>query len=319
MDEKYLKQLRYVYIDSYASDADVKLYDEKKAKLSAKKPKSVVFCDNLFSLSDEEMIKYLLSKKVSVNDLKKLFDNYKVNNGKFSSLTDKFLEKYDEYITNLKSSKKEDRKISSLMNARNKIDKMIDLGFYSFKEYSRVFFGNTSDRNNKNYDELRRCRTIIAKNDIDEWELIYIKEMEENYKLSVKIMKDRIKMFNGLLKLYYAGEIDLDIIDYYLLIGAPLRTYRGLCNSFVGSSDMVNINRFIDEYDDYDNDLYHKSVAECPDVINGHVITDIDEEKVFNFLYQYSIPFGFYKHAMYKYVNGGLSEYIDVKVKRISK
>lgn len=301
----YLKSLRKVYVDTYASQSDLKVYNEKKSELKSGKNKFSKFCDDLFELSsDEERNYFIISSKITFSELMDYLDKYKRHNCKYCEKVDDFCAQFSLFFKNYKNSENEKSAMENYNKSCLYFNNMIELGFYNLGDYVE-HFSDSYDSFYKNYYYASFCRNCIKKYDIDSW-YDYEYMMKENKKKSFFILKDKIELFNDKLR----NNENVDVIDYYMIVGIPFRRYIRLCEGNISVYDLMRFKKFVSSYL---NGCFN-SFERYPSGVSPSFV-DINEDVVC-FLNNNGIPFEFYNCALVKYLSGDLDKYIG-KSKKI--
>ena len=289
----YLRGLRDVYIHVYASSEDIKCYKNKVKEMKTVRFKHIAFCDELFSLPVEKRNDFVINSGICNSNLIEYFERYKANNGKYSNQIDGFFEQYNEYCEQLKKIKREKGALDNFKLACAYYDDLVNLGFYSIRDYI-LYLNDTSVQYYTRYSNASRYRKIIKDYDPESW-IYYDLMMKENRAKSFFLMKDKIELFNSKLKV----NSDLDIIDYYMMVGIPDDSYCHLCEGFLSNCDIVNFKKFISSYRLMN---YCQFMDDDPNYMDKNVVAQ--------FLYNNNIPFEYFNYALAKYYAGGLDQYI---------
>lgn len=306
--EKYLRSLKDVYRDSYATPAQLNDNKERNREYRQKAPKYVEFCDKLFELPVANRNNFILASDISLCILSSMFEKYKKRNGKYAFMVDDFFEQYKLFYDEYCLLEKQKKILIDYNKSIAIFNELIDLGFYSISQYVDYIC------NGYNFDEVKKkiygVRKKIMKYDAylgnDNWNSIQ-KRMDDNKKMSYLILKDRIDRFNEMLR-ENINNPSFNIIDYYLVLGIPFKNYREICSDFVSDFDMDRFQKFIGKYEILQS---YTSFFERVDFN----ISDDEKAMLYSFLKENSIPECYYNFAVEKYVNGELDNYVNVKKK----
>jgi len=309
--EKYLKSLKQVYRDLYATKQEI--IDEKNLnkELSMVSPEYIEFGDKLFELPEARRNNFVLSSKKTISWVNDKLTKYKKHKGKYYYLVDDFLSQYNVFYVDYCESEKKKNKLIDYKKSLAIFSEIINLGFYSISHYSDFLYGPGDDYK-KSISRLNSLkRKIVGYDDYygkNNWDIIS-KGFEINRKRTYLILKDRVDSFN--LKLRgNLNDSSFNVIDYYLIVGIPFKNYRDICSGFISSFDMANFDIFANKYGKVESDTsYFERVDKK--------ISDDEKAMLFSFLKENSIPECYFNFAVEKYINGELDNYVNVKKKLI--
>ena len=311
----YLRDLRNIYVNEYASREEIILYNEHKRMIKNGYSDCSIF-DHLFKLSTDECNEYLFSTiKIIPLKLKNLVSSYKKTNCSNYDCVEAIYERYVAYYEK-KSKLNSDKEFSNQFdNACCEIEKLIDLGFYSLTDYAK-FFSSSDVSSTKILSRLSGARNFICRHNRDLWDY-YEFCMRENKRNTFLILKDKIDECNERIRLHVSGAWKFDIIDFYLLMGMSLSQFKDICSGNVSCYDLAAFNIFSSDYlDNGSLFINDSSILNGKYSVNSRIITDDEKALIINFLYQYNIPFNYFNVALVKFINGGLDSYINSKVKK---
>ena len=293
----YLRCLKEVYLDVYASKDDIKKYKNKVDELKTKSHKFISFCDELFSLPAEKRNNYVISSNISCCDLYNYFEKYKRNNGKYSSQVDEFYKQYVDFFSQYKNDEIENNNLRNYQSSCFYFGNLVNLGFYDIRGYVE-YLSSTRYDIKKGISNANSRRKYIKRFDDGESWIDYKLMMEENRKNNFLMIKDRVDLFLSKL----SSNESMDIIDYYMIVGVRDDLFVGLCNGFVSNLNILQFKKFISFYKN------SNLLSYCQFMYVDSSFSDKDT--VIQFLYNNNIPFEYFNFALAKYYAGGLDQYI---------
>lgn len=309
--EKYLRALKNVYRDSYATKQD--LIDEQcfNVEMSKNLPEYIIFGDKLFELPEARRNNYVLSSKITMSNLNGMLMKYKRHNGKYSCMVDDFLSQYSVFYKEYYEEEKRKNMLIDYKKCLAIFSEIVNLGFYSISHYSEFLYepgynytNSVSYLNSIKRKIMEYDRVYGKKN----WDII-LKGFEKNRKKSYLILKDRIDRFNSMMS-ERVNDSKFNIIDYYLIVGISFKNYKDICSGYISRLDMNNFNSFINKYQKspYDNSYFER--------IDKKISDDV-KAMLYGFLRENSIPECYYNYVVEKYLDGELDSYINVNQKTI--
>lgn len=315
--EKYLRSLKHVYLDLYASEEELNDYRVANKIIREKDPKFIEFGNALFELPIEDRNNYVLSSGLSLYCVKNMLSKYKKRNCKYSCMVDDFLSQYVVFNAKYCEFEHEKHMKEDYRECLSIFDQITCLGFYSISHYNDYLF-KPGYEYKKNLNHLNSIRKKIKRYDKiygkDNWGIIK-NRFESNRKKSFFILKDRIDYFNSKLR-ECKNDNSFNIIDYYLILGISFKDYRDICSGLISQYDMYNFDIFSKKYEKM---IYDTSFFERVDIN----ISEKEKAMLYDFLNKNSIPECYYNFVVDKYINGQLDNYIkgdlDIKVKSLKK
>lgn len=311
----YLKELRKVYVEKYATVEEIEEYNLKKSSMRSSVPNFVKFCDDLFNVSPEERCQYLSLKGISLSSVKDSFDKYKARGGEYVGLLDGLLEEYSSFVAEAKCMKENARVEAHYRKSCAFFDKLVAEGFYSISDYLDYVDSINPGHRQSNSTLYNLWRRIIIDYDADKWREYHYK-MKLNKINSLVLMKERIAGFIGMLVTKYRDGASVDIIDYYLTVGIPFKKFKEIGSDYLSDASKALFNKFISSYVEIDGNYYGFDSL-CKTNYDNSEIDITEEEKIciVEFLRENNIPDVYFPVALNKYLNGNL----DIKVKTLKK
>ncbi len=301
---KELRKYRDTYYQDYASKDQQSAFIVKRHEVNSNLPKYAEFCDKLFELPVDRRYDFIIANKLTPCTLKKLFESYKNNNGKYSSYVDGFLDEYKKYYNSNLDNKRENEKSIKLKEACSFFEDMINNGYYSVYDYAYC--------NGLNYESVSR-KVTAYKARLRK----YDKDLLDNYCASLEA--NRKKRF-----FCYKNEIDnfcldlanskADIVDYYIRFDMPITHFKSLCKDNVAPNQQICLNVLFDKVKDVVDVPYNENMLlECNYSINGIGLSDEEKRILIGFMRENKIPFSLYQHVFSKYIKGDLDTHINLK------
>ncbi len=311
----YLKQLRDVYVEKYASESDLIKFEEKKRYYNSKFTEYIAFVERVFDMPKDERFDYLLSSKLTISKVNYYFMLYKKRKCKYYSQVDSFLEEYAKYVQNIVDAKNNDREIEQFRFACALFDAIVDSGAYKVSDYVNKF---PKEQRKKIRLEVNSSKKLILSKDEELWNS-YCTKIDNNRKIAFGTIKDKVDLFNERLELTTNKLDNVDIIDYYLLIGMPIKDYIELCQGFISNKYITYFKVLSSGFIQSEKESVDENIIINNNYIFGdRNITQSEKLLVLKFLKENNIPLGFYTFAIKKYAEGGLEEYINLKQKILS-
>lgn len=310
----YLKQLLEEYVRKYATDNEKTNYCLKRKTMKTLIPSYVKFCDDLFNVSAHKRCEYLVSKNISVNNVKNNFEKYKKRGGIHYNLLDDFYKEYSLYMTKYNYKLKSRKSRVDYRTACEFFDKIVELGFYNISDY--IDYLDPSKREIC-YNKAIYTKKIIINHNPEKWES-YKCKMERNKVNTYIMMKDKIDEFMEQMINGYYNNTPLDVIDYYMIVGIPFKKFKEICFDHFTNSQMALFNIFSSSYANIDEKNYDYNNLTKINYKNNKTEKYITEEEkiyIINFLREYNIPPVYFPLALNKYLKGNL----DIKFKSLKK
>lgn len=311
----YLKGLREVYVEKYATEEEKVVYSLKKSSMKPVIPSFVKFCDDLFSVPKNKRCEYLRLKGVTPLNVRKNFDKYKKHCDKYNDMLDNFYKEYSIYVA-IDNYRKEKIRIKKKYQKNCKFfDKLVENGFYSISDYLDYIDSIEPGHRQDNSTMFHLWKREIKNYDADKWEE-YRYKMKENKINTLIFMKERIVEFIGMLVAKYRDGASVDIIDYYLTVGIPFKKFKEIGSDYLSDASKALFNKFISSYVEIDGNYYGFDSL-CKTNYDNSEIDITEEEKIciVEFLRENNIPDVYFPVALNKYLNGNL----DIKVKTLKK
>ena len=312
----FLKSMVKVYVDRYATDEEYGAYCRKRQMMSTCIPKYVEFCENLFRTAPDKRIEYVDSTGISYGTVMEYLRKYRDGRREYSHLVDEFYDKYSILMEERKQ-KEDDEKIRKNYHDACKFfdDEIISNGYYSVVNYVESFPEKERDSIRGTVDRKKR---FIVKRNRDVWEC-YMRKMEVNRTNNYVMLKNNIELFVSQMVNGYLNNKPVDIIDYYLTVGVPFKTFKEICEGHLSTSELTLFNVFTTQYmntgaslevdvENYFNTNYSNSET-------GVVASDEEKLCVVDFLRKNNIPEIYFPVALNKYLKGDL----DIKFKSLKK
>ena len=313
--DTYLKDLRMLYVEKYATEEEIKLYSLKKKSMKPDSISYVKFCDDLFSVSRNKRCEYLKFKNISLSVVKDNFDKYKKHGGKYKPILDEFYKEYSIFVAKSNYRKERIRIKNKYQKNCKFFDELVEKGFYSITDYLDYIDSIEPGHRKDNCTLFNSWKREIKDYDIEKWEE-YRNKMKINKINTLVLMKERIAEFIGMLVTKYRDGASVDIIDYYLTVGIPFKKFKEISSDYLSDAAKALFNRFISSYVEIDGNYYGFDSLSKINYSNSEV--DIAEEekiRIVEFLRENSIPDIYFPVALNKYLNGDL----DIRVKSLKK
>lgn len=307
--EKYLRYLVLAYVDGVADDRELEKYYYTNNKIKLTMNNYVFIVEDLLRLStDEEKLDYLVSKKISRSNLKLYTEKYignninPSNNSEVSRLYHLYISYCDENKVKQALKNKTDR----LNEICNLFDEFVNEGYYNFYECRFYLVKSRSISSDEAFKVIDSCQKFLRKNA----PLIY-----DTYVLKLK--ENQISKYNEIefkvLQLFSKiSDEKFDIVDYYLLMGMSICSFKRLCFDFITSDRQTMFNRKLGKYEKNDSSIVNKDNLLNDNYDFGNGVVDLEtKEFVLSFMDFYEIPYCWFAPTLRKYVNGDLDAYLN--------
>ena len=313
----FIKSLLKVYVERYATDREVELYNEKRKAMKFNTYTYINFCDELFAVPAKKRIEYLDSKNESFCKVKEYLKKYRNYKGKYSYLVDDFMREYCLVMAKRKYKEKSRKERMDFNDACFFFDTLIEAGHYSVPDYLESLEGLDYNAKRNEGGLISTRKRKIEEHDSNKWKC-YEYKMELNRKRSYFMLQDRIEEFMSQLVFGYLHNEPIDVIDYYMTVGIPFKKFKEICTGHLSDSSMALFNVFTTPYmniDDkyFDDDSYSK--INYSNSETGKFISEEEKLCIVDFLRKNSIPVAYFPVALNKYMNGNL----DIKYKSLKK
>ena len=311
----YLKELRKIYADMYATDEEKKLYSLKKSSMKSEIPSFVRFCDDLFGVSRNKRCEYLKLKNVSLSIVRDNFDRYRKHGGKYETMLDEFYKEYSIFVAKSNYRKERIRVKKKYQKNCEFFDGLVEKGFYSITDYLDYMDSIEPGHRKDNCTLFNSWKREIKDYDIEKWEE-YRNKMKINKINALILMKEKIAEFIGMLVTKYRDGASVDIIDYYLIVGIPFKKFKDISSDYLSDAAKALFNRFISSYVEIDGNYYGFDSLSKINYSNSEVdITEEEKIHIVEFLRENNIPTVYFPVALNKYLKGDL----DIKFKSLKK
>lgn len=311
----YLKELRLVYAEKYATKEEEEAYYAKRKTMKTEVPSFVKFCDDLFSVSKTKRFEYLKLKGITLLSVRENFDKYKNHGGKYEDIVDEFYNDYSIFVA--KSNYRKERIRLKKKHQRNCefFDELVEKGFYSISDYVEYVDSIDPGHKQNNSTLFNLWKREIMNYDADKWEE-YRYKMKVNKINTLVLMKERIAEFIGMLVTKYKDGAQVDIIDYYLTVGIPYKKFKEISSDYLCDEAKVLFNKFISPYNEVDEKCYdYNSLYKINYSNSVGSITEEEKHCIIEFLRKNNIPAVYYPVALNKYLSGNL----NIGVKTLKK
>ncbi len=305
----FLKRLRDVYVENYASASELLEYEQKKRYYNIKCTEYIAFVESVFEKPVDERFNYLWSKNLIISKVNYYFKLYEKKGRKYSSQVDSFLKQYTKYMEEVNEKEKNKKKLQTFNSACALFDEIISLGFYNISDYISQF---PNEKQKRLQAKIGACRKLIMCEKPELWET-YSNKLEDNRRRTFCSIQENIGIFNRRLHLSSSNQDNVDIIDYYLLIGIPIGKYKDLCKGYIDQYYLTLFNVFSYGFVKLENKIVEeKNILNSNYMFGDKVLSDDEKLFILNFLKEHNVPLGFYASAVKKYAEGGLDDYINI-------
>lgn len=301
--EKHLKSLIDDFFGSFTPEQQRKI---KITKDEIKKHKKITVLDRIEGLSEEELREYL--KTVPAHKITaKLNSIIERKNQERAAKAKKILEQIKALSKEQKAQEMEEHKNAKYMVIKELFDTIVNNGYFSIAHFSK--------ENHSKYGLDYKMFMNRIKLYIDFLKKEYPQDYNNYQYLMEKNMWISWEKNRYQIERIIFGPEKYDIVDYYMYINLPPKTFLKLCRYMYDDIYYSKIKAFIERY--FDQPSYNPKndnwIKTSSYIINNEKVTIETQELILNFMKENNIPTNFFTTCLAKYRNNELN--IESKTK----